>query len=185
MAKHNQRNTLGPLTNFQSAPEPTPETTDERIGRLERRILQVETLLNDVMQQLDKPYRETPQNNGKPKQAKQAKTQQTQSKQAKPSKPKTKKKAPTPAAPATTEEQKQADTAAVIAFLHQHPDSLWHGRKLRITAKEHCGISNRRIALATKHLRKTGHLVIVKDVEVDGEKLDGAFQFVPQPEPTD
>ena len=48
MAKHNQRNTLGSLTDFQSAPQPTPETTDERIDRLERRILQVETLLNDV-----------------------------------------------------------------------------------------------------------------------------------------
>ena len=121
MTKHNQTKSLGPLTNFQSAPEPKPETTEQRVDQLERRLTQAEVLLNDVMQQLDKPYRETPQNNGKPKQAKQAKTQQTQSKQAKPSKPKTKKKAPTPAAPATTEEQKQADTAAVIAFLHQHP----------------------------------------------------------------
>ena len=68
MAKHNQRNTLGSLTNFQSAPEPTPETTDERIHRLERRILQVETLLNDVMHQLDKPNTQPKSKmNGKPK----------------------------------------------------------------------------------------------------------------------
>ena len=55
MTKHNQTKSLGPLTNFQSAPEPKPETTDERIDRLERRLLQVETLLNDVMHQLDTP----------------------------------------------------------------------------------------------------------------------------------
>ena len=68
MTKHNQTKSLGPLTNFQSAPEPTPETTDERIHRLERRILQVETLLNDVMHQLDKPNTQPKSKmNGKPK----------------------------------------------------------------------------------------------------------------------
>ena len=65
MAKHNQRNTLGSLTDFQSAPQPTPETTDERIHMLERRILHVETLLNDVMHEIDKPYTQ-PKGNGKP-----------------------------------------------------------------------------------------------------------------------
>ena len=60
MAKHNQTKSLGSLTDFQSAPQPTPETADERIDRLERRLLQVETLLNDVTQQLDKPYRDQP-----------------------------------------------------------------------------------------------------------------------------
>ena len=187
MAKHNQPKTIGTLTDFQTAPEPTPETTDERIDWLERQLLQVQTILNDVMQQLDAPYREKPRSNGMPKQAKpkQANPKQTKPKQAKPSKPKTKKKAPTPPAPATTEEQKQADNAAVIAFLHQHPDKLWHGRKLRFAIKEYCDLSNRRITSAVKHIRKTGHLVVIKDVEVDGERLEGAFQFVPQPEPTD
>ena len=66
MAKHNQRNTLGTLVDFQSAPQPLPETTDERIDRLERRLLQVETLLNDVMQVLDKPFQNKPASNGKP-----------------------------------------------------------------------------------------------------------------------
>ena len=70
MAKHNQQKTLGSLTDFQTAPQPAPETTDERLDRLERRLLQVETLLNDVTQQLDKPYRDQPHSNGKPKQAK-------------------------------------------------------------------------------------------------------------------
>ena len=69
MAKHNQRNTLGSLADFQSAPKPPPKTADERIDRLERRLLQVETLLNDVTQQLDKPYRDQPHSNGKPQQA--------------------------------------------------------------------------------------------------------------------
>ena len=115
MAKHNQQRTLGTLTDFQTAPQPAPETTDERIDRLERRLLQVETLLNDIMQQLDKPYRDQPHSNGKTKQAK--------PKQAKPSTPKAKKtqKAPTPLTPAPTEEQKQADIEAVIAFLRSAP----------------------------------------------------------------
>ena len=177
MAKHNQQRTLGTLTDFQTAPQPAPETTDERFDRLERRLSQVETLLNDIMQQLDKPYRDQPHSNGKTKQAK--------PKQAKPSTPKAKKtqKAPTPLTPAPTEEQKQADIEAVIAFLRQHPDRLWKTTQLQKSIKEHCNLSNKRAASAIKRLRKTGHLVIVKNVEVDGEILVGAYQFTPQPEP--
>ena len=69
MAKHNQTKSLGSFTDFQSAPHPSLETADERIDRLDRRLLQVETLLNDVTQQLDKPYRDQPHSNGKPQQA--------------------------------------------------------------------------------------------------------------------
>ena len=182
MAKHNQRNTLGTLVDFQSAPQPLPETTDERIDRLERRLLQVETLLNDVMQVLDKPFQNKPASNGKPQA-----TQKRNGKPPVPSKPKAKntQKAPTPPTPAPTEEQKRADIEAVIAFLHQHPDRLWKGTHLQKAIKEHCNLSNKRAASAIKRLRKTGHLVIVQNVEVDGEILVGAFQFVPQPEPTD
>ena len=170
MAKHNQRNTLGSLTDFQSAPQPTSETTDERIDRLERRILQVETLLNDVMQVLDKPFQNKPTSNGKPQTKAKPKAKETQ-------------KAPTPPTPAPTEEQKQADIEAVIAFLHQHPDRFWKTTQLQKAIKEHCNLSNKRAASAIKRLRKTGHLVIVKNVEVDGEILVGAYQFTPQPEP--
>ena len=182
MAKHNQRNTLGSLTDFQSAPQPTPETTDERFDRLEHRLLQVETLLNDVMQQLDKPYRDQPHSNGKPKQAK---PKQAKPKQAKPSTPKAKEtqKAPTPPTPAATDEQKQADIEAVIPFLHQHPDRLWKPTQLQKAIKAHCNLTNRRATSAIKRLRKTGLLVNVKDVEVDGEKLDWACQFKAQPQP--
>ena len=81
MAKHNQSKTLGTLTDFQTAPPPAQETADERFVRLEHRLSQVETLLNDVMQQLDKPYRDQPHSNGKPKQAK---PKQAKPKQAKP-----------------------------------------------------------------------------------------------------
>ena len=179
MAKHNQQKTIGTLTDFQTAPPPAPETADERFVRLEHRLLQVETLLNDVMQQLDKPYRDQPHSNGKPQQAK--------PKQAKPSTPKAKEtqKAPTPPTPAATEEQKQADIESVIAFLPQHPDRLWKTTHLQKAIKEHCNLSNRRASLAVKRLRKDGHLVIVKDVEVDGEILGGAYQFTPQPEPNE
>ena len=87
MAKHNQRNTLGSLTNFQSAPEPTPETTDERIHRLERRILQVETLLNDVMHQLDKPHTQSKSKmNEKPKDTQKSKPPAPKPKKAQPKK---------------------------------------------------------------------------------------------------
>ena len=182
MAKHNQRNTLGSLTDFQSAPQPTPETTDDRIDRLERRILQVESLLNDVMQVLDKPFQNKPASNGKPQA-----TQKRNGKPPVPSKPKAKEKqkAPTPPTPPPTEEQKRADIESIIAFLHQHPDKFWKTTQLQKVFKQHCNLSNRRASLAIKRLRKTGHLVIVKNVEVDGEILGGAYQFTPQPEPNE
>ena len=86
MSKHNQTKSLGSLTDFQSAPQPTPETTDERIDRLERRILQVETLLNDVMHQLDKPNTQPKSKmNGKPK-AQKSKPPTPKPKKAKPKK---------------------------------------------------------------------------------------------------
>ena len=182
MAKHNQSKSLGSLTDFQSAPQPTPETPDERIDRLERRILQVETLLNDVMQVLDKPYQ---QNKHKPN----GKPSTTQNRNGKPptkANPNDNKKGQAKAktqTPPATEEQRQADTEAVIAFLHQHPDRFWKGTHLQKAIKEHCNLSNRRASLAAKRLRKNGHLVLVKDVEVDGEKLDWAYQLKAQTEP--
>ena len=180
-----QTKSLGGLADIQASPPPTPETTDERIDRLERQLLQVQTILNDVMQQLDAPYREKPRSNGKPKQAKhqQAKPKQVKPKQAKPSLPKAKKKAPATTTPAATDEQKQADTGSVIAFLHQHPDRLWKPTQLQKAIKAHCNLTNRRATSAIKRLRKTGLLVNVKDVEVDGEKLDWACQFKAQPQP--
>ena len=176
MPKHNQTKSLGSLTDLQSAPQPIPETTDERIDRLERRVLQVETLLNDVTQQLDKPYRNQQHGNGKPKQAK--------PKQAKPN-PKKVKKAHTPRTPALTKEETQVNDVAIIAFLSQDPDKLWHGAKLRIAIQELCDLSNQQVVSSIKRLRKIGHLVIVKDVEVDGNILKGAYQFIQQPEPAD
>ena len=87
MTKHNQTKSLGPLTNFQSAPEPKPETTDERIDRLERRLLQVETLLNDVMHQLDKPHTQPKSKmNGKPKDTQKSKPPAPKPKKAQPKK---------------------------------------------------------------------------------------------------
>ena len=87
MAKHNQRNTLGSLTDFQSAPQPIPETTDERFDNLERRLLQVETLLNDVMHQLDKPHTQPKSKmNGKPKDTQKSKPPTPKPKKAQPKK---------------------------------------------------------------------------------------------------
>ena len=89
-----QTKSLGGLADIQASPPPIPETTDERIDRLEHRLIQVETLLNDVMQQLDRPFRDLhSKQNGKPSQAK--------LKQAKP---------PTTPPTLTAEQIKQADT---------------------------------------------------------------------------
>ena len=182
-----QTKSLGGLADLQASPPPTPETTEERIDRLERQLLQVQTILNDVIQQLDAPYREKPRSNGKPKQAKhqQAKPKQVKPKQAKPSLPKAKKKAPATTTPATTEEEKRADNESIIAFLHQHPDRLWKTTHLQKAIKANCNLSNKRASSAIKRLRKTGHFVIVQNVEVDDEILAGAYQFVPEPESTD
>ena len=48
-----QTKSLGGLADIQASPPPTPETTDQRVDQLERRLTQAEVLLNDVMQQLD------------------------------------------------------------------------------------------------------------------------------------
>ena len=56
MPKHNQSATIGSITNFISNPSPLPEP--DRITALETRVSTLESLLNDVMQQLDKPYRD-------------------------------------------------------------------------------------------------------------------------------
>ena len=187
MTKHNQTKSLGTLADFQSAPEPTPETTDPRVDQLERRLLQAETLLNDVMQQLDRPYRNQqlgngePHRNEKPKQVKQVKPKQVNPQLAKP-KAKKAKKAQTPPVPPATEAQTQAHAEAAITFLNQEPDRLWHGAKLRTAVKDHCATSNQKAILAMKLLRRTGYLVIVKDVEVCGETLDGAYKFIPDPQ---
>ena len=173
MAKHNQTKSLGSLTDFQTAPQPAPETTDERIDRLERRVLQVESLLNDVMQQLDRPFRDLHnKQNGKPSQAKQ------KTKPVKPSSPKQAKQKPPTVQP--TPSHTKADIQAVTEFLKQHGDRLWHGNKLRKAIKESCeGISNKRLKSVLETLRKDGKITIVANVEVDGVLLKGAYQFTP------
>ena len=175
-----QTKSLGGLADIQASPPPTPETTDQRVDRLERRLTQAETLLNDVMQQLDRPYRDQ-HLNGKPKQAKPKQANPVKPKQVKPQLAKPKRVNPPPLPPAT-EEQTQAHAEAAITFLSQDPEKLWHGAKLRTAVKDHCATSNQKAILAMKLLRRTGYLVIVKDVEVCGETLDGAYKFIPQPE---
>ena len=181
---------IGTLADLQSA-QPVPETTDTRVDNLEKRVAQLESILNDVMQQLDRPYKDQqdfdgkPHSNEKQKQMKQAnpvKPKQAKPKQVKPKQTKPKRVNP-PSLPPATEAQTQAHAEAIIAFLNQEPDRLWHGSTLRTAVKDHCATSNQKAILAMKLLRRTGHLVIVKNVEVEGEKLDGAYKFIPQPEP--
>ena len=119
-----QTKSLGGLADIQASTPPTPETTDRRVDQLERRLTQAETLLNDVMQQLDRPYRDQPlfdgkpHDNGKPKQTKQAnpvKPKQAKPKQVKPQQTNPKRVNPPPLPPATEEEtpdEKQAKEAA-------------------------------------------------------------------------
>ena len=124
-----QTKSLGGLADIQASPPPTPETTDQRVDQLERRLTQAETLLNDVMQQLDRPYRDQPlfdgkpHDNGKPnpvkpKQANPVKPQQAnpaKPQQAKPQQTKPKRVNPPPLPPATepeTPDEKQAKEAA-------------------------------------------------------------------------
>ena len=193
MTKHNQTKSLGTLADFQSAPEPTPETTDQRVDQLERRLTQAETLLNDVMQQLDRPYRDQPlfdgkpHGNGKPNPVKPKQANPVKPKQVKPqlAKPKTKKakKAQTPPVPPATEAQTQAHAEAIITFLSRDPEKLWHGSTLRTEIQKNCDLSSDQVALAIKNLRKSRHIVVVRNVEVDGEMLDGALQFVSNPQP--
>ena len=94
-----QTKSLGGLADIQASPPPTPETTDQRVDQLERRLTQAETLLNDVMQQLDRPYRDQ-HLNGKPKQAKPKQANPVKPKQVKPQLAKPKRVNPPPLPPA-------------------------------------------------------------------------------------
>ena len=196
---------IGSIAGLQSdrspiPPIPTPETADgdrfDRLERLERRLTQIEVLLSDIMQQLDRPYRDQnfdgktpkprPHVNGKPPQAKpvfHSKPQPPKSK-AKP-KPKKAKKGPTPPTQALIQEKTQADNVAIIAFLSQEPDKLWSDENLRIAIEELCSLNKKKVESAIRRLSKTGHLSLQKDVEVDGSILKGSFQFAQNPGPTE
>ena len=72
-----QTKSLGGLADLQASPPPTPETTDQRVDRLERRLTQAEVLLNDVMQQLDRPYRDQSLSRRENPQQRETKTDET------------------------------------------------------------------------------------------------------------
>ena len=164
MPKHNQSARLGDLTDFAAVP---PSDPDARTTALERRVTTLEALLNDVMQQLDRPFRDQhSKQNGTPKQAKPKRT---------PPKPAA---SPADQPPPISAEQKQADKEAVHKFLKQHGDRKWQGKELRVAVKTHCNLSNKRTQLAIDALKKDGTLTVVNNVEVDGEMLTGAYQLV-------
>ena len=115
-----QTKSLGGLADLQASPPPAPETTDERFEQIERRLSQVEVLLSDVMQVLDKPYRDQQLGNGKPhrsekpQQANPVKPKQAKLKQVKPQQTNPKRVNPPPLPPATepeTPDEKQAKEA--------------------------------------------------------------------------
>ena len=118
-----QTKSLGGLADIQASPPPTPETTEERIDRLERRLTQAEVLLNDMMQQLDKPYRDQHVNGETPSQREASTGESGKASQANPAKApageapadETEKGEPPPLPPATepeTTDEKQAKEAA-------------------------------------------------------------------------
>ena len=90
---------LGTMSDV-AAPAPPVLDSDTRIEALERRVATLEALLNDVMQQLDRPFRDQhSKQNGTPKQAK-PKPKHTPPKQA---------VSPADQPPPISEEQKQAE----------------------------------------------------------------------------
>ena len=178
MGKHSQTKSLGSITDFQTAPHIQPDPVDERIDKLERRLIQVESLLNDVMQQLDKPYRDQELKTNGTVPQKREKTKPT----GKPPTPKEKKA--TPSGQLTEKErekQQQADLSSAIAFLEQTPDKLWKGGQLRNALKKKCNLSNRRSILTFQSIRDNGHITMFTDVEIDGEQVKHAFKIAEKP----
>ena len=150
-----------------AAPAPPVPDSDTRIEALEHRVATLENLINDVMQQLDRPFRDQhSKQDGTPKQAKPKRT------------PPKSAASPADQPPPISEEQKEADKEAVHKFLKQHGDRKWHGGKLRIAVKTHCNLSNKRTKFAIDALGKDGTLTFVNNVEVGGEMLTGAYQLV-------
>ena len=153
MPKHNQTARLGDLTDF--AASPPALDPDTRITVLERRVATLEGLLNDVMQQLDRPFREQPRTNGKPKQAKpparaQAKKNASQSKTT-----------PGVAIPeGVTTEILSAVEAAVIDTPGQQRSAI--AKAIALDAKV-CG-------RALSHLCNIKHLRMTTQNDADGKK---------------
>ena len=69
MSKHRQSKALGSVASFVSSdhPQETPLPPEARIDALEKRVATLETLLNDVMIQLDKPFKKRSTPKPKPK----------------------------------------------------------------------------------------------------------------------
>lgn len=63
-----KQKSIGTLADIAAPPSETPPERETDIEALSRRVATLETLINDVMQQLDQPFRgETQRGNGKPK----------------------------------------------------------------------------------------------------------------------
>lgn len=133
----------------------TKELTPEaRIDALERRISTLETLLNDVMIQLEKPFKETsPQLAERPQQPKQ--------KQRKPSPPVKKSEiAPSPLAKTefNNQKQKRASEAALAAALESLKGLLSDGvKRTRKEILEQANLSNRKFIKLREHLKDDGN----------------------------
>ena len=151
-----------------AAPAPPVPDSDTRIEALEHRVATLENLINDVMQQLDRPFRDQhSKQDGTPKQAKPKRT------------PPKSAASPADQPPPISAEQKQADKEAAHKFLKQHGDRKWQGKELRVAVKTHCNLSNKRTQFAIEALKKDGTLTVANNVEVDGKMLKGAYQYMP------
>ena len=173
---------IGTLADITTSPQvdPKPDNTQAQIDTLTRRVSTLENLLADVMHHLDQPYRNRNIDGKlKPKPPTKGSERSSDKDNSAPFRKVQKKAPPQPIEPKEVSNRK-ADMEAATAFLKKYPNKLWHGKTLRQELKNACeGLSNARLKTVINTLRKDDRLNIVKNVEVDGEILKGAYQYTP------
>ena len=197
---------LGNLADFAaSAPSPTPRSTEERLENIEARLENIEARLENIEKILNTMlYTLSDINENFDKVSKQPKAKQAHQKKASPppqkkavseSKPK-KKVHQEESAPKTEKTEKIEKAAivhsptpeeamrAVVEFAQQSPDTLWQVTKFKEAIRDASGIGTKHITKACAELRENGTLKRIENVEVDGEMVKSAFQFVLQDEET-
>ena len=121
MPKNRESKALGSLNDFVATPE-LPFDAETEIHALKQRVLTLESLLNDVMQQLDKPFRDQNLNGQKQPHQKQPKPKASHPEVQTP-------KGTT--APTITEEDRANDLSTISAFLEKEAGKVYPAKNFQ------------------------------------------------------
>ena len=168
MPKNRESKALGNLNDFVTMPEPVFDAETE-IEALKKRVLTLESLLNDVMQQLDKPFKDQSSKGKKKPDLKIPKPAENSV------------GSPTPkgtTAPTITEEDREKDILTISTILEkEETGKIYPARHFQKYLRERTGISANRCKMVVRKLKSDGKITTLENVEIDGEMHQHAYVF--------